>query len=118
MISQHLEAAVLVTLHVAVVAGVGLRVVLARHAPGSAVAWILLTAVVPVVGVAAYALIGERPIGRRRPDYAREFFARLPAAVRCTPSGRMKAPGSARITASRSNSGSPCSRAKVRVTRR
>ena len=81
MISQHLEAAALIALHVAVVAGVGLRVVLARHAPGSAVAWILLTAVLPVAGVVAYALIGERPIGRRRADYARGFFARLPAAV-------------------------------------
>ncbi|MFO1394520.1 MAG: cardiolipin synthase [Steroidobacteraceae bacterium] len=81
MVSQHLEAAALISLHVAVVAGVGLRVVLGRHAPGSSVAWILLTALLPIAGVVAYALIGERPIGKRRADFARTFFSRLPASV-------------------------------------
>ena len=81
MATQHLEAIALITLHVAVVAGVGARVVLSRHAPGSSFAWLLLTAVLPVVGVIAYMLIGERPIGKRRADFARAFFAGLPAAV-------------------------------------
>ena len=79
--SQHLEAIVFMALHVAVVAGVGVRVVLARHTPGSSFAWLLLTAGLPVIGVIGYALIGERPIGKRRADFARSFYAGLPAAV-------------------------------------
>jgi cardiolipin synthase A/B len=79
--SQHLEAIALISLHVAIVAGVAVRVVLSRHAPGSSFAWLLLTAVLPGVGAAAYMLIGERPIGRRRADFARNFYAGLPAVV-------------------------------------
>lgn len=81
MASPHIEAIVLIVLHVAIVAGVGVRVVLARHTPGSSFAWLLLTAVLPVVGAIIYALIGERPIGRRRANFARAFYAGLPAAV-------------------------------------
>ncbi|HQR25274.1 MAG TPA: phospholipase D-like domain-containing protein, partial [Steroidobacteraceae bacterium] len=81
MASPHIEAIVLIVLHVAIVAGVGVRVVLARHTPGSSFAWLLLTAVLPVVGAIIYALIGERPIGRRRANFARSFYAGLPAAV-------------------------------------
>jgi cardiolipin synthase len=79
--SQHLEAIAMITLHVAIVAGVAVRVILSRHAPGSSFAWLLLTAVLPGVGAATYMLIGERPIGRRRADFARNFYAGLPAVV-------------------------------------
>ncbi|NJD32442.1 MAG: cardiolipin synthase [Gammaproteobacteria bacterium] len=79
--SSHVEAIALMLLHVLVIAGVGVRVILTRHAPGSSFAWLLLTAVLPGVGALLYLLIGERPIGRRRTEFARGFFARLPAAV-------------------------------------
>jgi cardiolipin synthase len=79
--AQHLEAIALMVLHIAVVAGVGVRVVLTRHAPGSSFAWLLLTAVLPGVGALVYLLIGERPIGRRRAEFARRFFAQLPASI-------------------------------------
>lgn len=49
-----------------ITAGVALRVMLTRHPPGSAFAWILLTAVVPYVGFLLYLLFGERPIGKLR----------------------------------------------------
>ncbi len=80
-LAQHLEAIVLILVQVAIAAGVGARVILTRHPPGSSFAWLLLVAVFPVVGLASYLLIGERPIGKRRADYARQFFARLPPAV-------------------------------------
>jgi cardiolipin synthase len=79
--AQHIEAIVLILLQVAITAGVGARVILTRHPPGSSFAWLLLVAVFPLVGLAAYLLIGERPIGRRRTNFARDFFAKLPAAV-------------------------------------
>lgn len=53
-------------LQLLIVAGVILRVVLTRHPPGSAFAWILLTTLVPYFGFFLYLLMGERPIGRLR----------------------------------------------------
>lgn len=49
-----------------VILGVILRVILTRHPPGSAFAWILLTIVLPYVGFLLYLILGERPIGRIR----------------------------------------------------
>lgn len=43
-----------------------LRVIMTRHPPGSAFAWILLTVALPYVGFILYVMIGERPIGRWR----------------------------------------------------
>ena len=43
-----------------------LRVIMTRHPPGSAFAWIMLTVALPYVGFILYVLIGERPIGRWR----------------------------------------------------
>ena len=54
MASQHVEAIVLISLHIAIVAGVGIRVVLGRHAPGSSFAWLLLTAVLPGIWFKGY----------------------------------------------------------------
>ncbi len=80
-IAQHIEAIVVIVVQVAITAGVGARVILTRHPPGSSFAWLLLVAVFPIVGLASYLLIGERPIGKRRAEFARRFFARLPPAV-------------------------------------
>lgn len=79
--AHHIEAIVVVVVQVAIAAAVGARVILTRHPPGSSAAWLLLVAVFPVVGLAVYLLIGERPIGKRRAEFARQFFARLPPAV-------------------------------------
>lgn len=43
-----------------------LRVIMTRHPPGSAFAWIMLTVALPYVGFFLYVMIGERPIGRWR----------------------------------------------------
>jgi cardiolipin synthase len=94
MYSAHTEAIALMLLHIAVVAGVGVRVVLTRHAPGSSFAWLLLTAILPGVGALIYLLIGERPIGRRRTEFARRFFAQLPAAVETLSGDERADPGS------------------------
>jgi cardiolipin synthase len=77
----HLEPTLLLAAHVAIVAGVGARVILTRHPPGSSFAWLLLVALLPGVGLVAYILIGERPIGRRRKAYAEQFYAELPATL-------------------------------------
>lgn len=44
--------------------GVTLRVMLTRHPPGSAFAWILLTVILPYGGFILYLLLGERTLGR------------------------------------------------------
>jgi cardiolipin synthase len=78
----NVDAVLPLIAHVAIVAGVGVRVILTRHASGSSFAWILLVAVLPGVGLAAYVLIGERPIGRHRKAFAEHFFAQLPEALK------------------------------------
>lgn len=72
-----------------IVAGVILRVMLTRHPPGSAFAWILLTTVLPYVGFLLYLAFGERPIGRLRARRLK-VASRLwidPARQRLTPLG-------------------------------
>jgi len=43
-----------------------LRIIWVRRPPGVAMAWILIVTIMPVVGLCAYLLIGERPTGRTR----------------------------------------------------
>jgi cardiolipin synthase A/B len=66
------------TLHLLLVVAVTLRVALTRHPPGSSFAWILLVLTVPVIGLGAYLLFGERPLGRWREKRMREFASELP----------------------------------------
>ena len=61
-------------LHVSVVLGISLRVIMRRPPSGVALAWMFLTAFVPLGGAVLYLLIGERRVGLRR--------ARRIAAVR------------------------------------
>ena len=56
----------------AIIVGTILRVILTRHPPGSAFAWILLTTILPYAGFALYLMFGERPIGRLRAKRLRE----------------------------------------------
>ncbi len=56
-----------------IVLGVTLRVMLTRHPPGAAFAWILITAVIPYVGFVLYLMIGERPLGRHREKLYRKL---------------------------------------------
>ncbi|GAH00809.1 unnamed protein product, partial [marine sediment metagenome] len=55
------------------------RAVLRPHRdPASRIAWVVVIAAVPVLGVIAYILFGETNIGRKRVDRAREVLASLP----------------------------------------
>ena len=58
------------------------RVMLRPHRdPSSRIAWVVVIAVLPVVGILAYLLFGETNIGRRRVYRAREVLASLPSSV-------------------------------------
>ena len=59
-------------LQLVIIVGTILRVILTRHPPGSAFAWILLTTILPYIGFALYLMFGERPIGRLRARRLRE----------------------------------------------
>lgn len=77
-----------------IVIGVFLRVVLTRHPPGSAFAWILFTAILPYVGFAVYLLLGERPIGRLRAIRYRRLLAHwysITSRNKLTPTGPLPA---------------------------
>ena len=53
-------------LHVAVLVAVALRLFSRRNTNGSAMAWLMLVILVPLVGVLMYLLIGERRLGPGR----------------------------------------------------
>ncbi len=58
------------------------RVLMRRHRqPAARIAWIAVILAVPVVGMAAYVLLGEINVGRRRVARERAVQARLPAAA-------------------------------------
>ena len=58
------------------------RAVLRRHRdPASRLAWVVVIAVLPLIGIVAYLLLGETNIGRRRVLAMRRVLARLPAAL-------------------------------------
>jgi cardiolipin synthase len=49
-----------------------------NRAPASRVAWLVVVGALPFVGIAAYLLLGEVSIGRRRVARVREAIARIP----------------------------------------
>jgi cardiolipin synthase len=57
-------ATLLTVLHVLAVAGIALRIFSRRSAAGTAMAWLLLTILIPAFGALAYLMIGERRLGR------------------------------------------------------
>lgn len=52
--------------HPLIVSLFALRIIWVRRPPGVAMAWILIVTIMPIVGISAYLLIGERPTGRER----------------------------------------------------
>lgn len=59
--------------------GVIARAVLRPHRePASRVAWVVVIAVIPVVGILAYLLMGETSIGRKRAARKRKILAAMP----------------------------------------
>lgn len=57
-----------IVIHAGLMAAVIIRVLLRRPARGVALAWLLLSVLLPYVGAILYFLIGERRISRRRAD--------------------------------------------------
>ncbi|MXU64663.1 cardiolipin synthase [Oceanomicrobium pacificus] len=78
-------SSLLVVLQFAALAAVVIRVIMQRPGPGVALAWLLLVAILPLVGALLYFLIGERRIhGDRlaRMDELRAEYAALTEAMR------------------------------------
>jgi len=66
-------------LHLTVQAAVIIRVLLRPHRdPSSRIAWVVVIAALPVVGIGAYLLLGEVNVGRRRVERMRAVLAQLP----------------------------------------
>ena len=64
------------------------RALLRRHRdPASRFAWVVVMAALPVLGIAAYLLLGETNIGRRRVSIMHKVLARLPDMTAVADSG-------------------------------
>lgn len=67
-------------LHPVVVLLFTMRIIWIRRPPGVALAWIMIVTIVPFLGLCAYFLVGERPIGRdrtRRINKAAPLYQRM-----------------------------------------
>jgi len=74
-----LEPTLIVALHVLAEVALIARVLLRpNREPASRVAWVVVIAGLPVLGILAYALFGEVSLGRRRVARLRDVLARLP----------------------------------------
>ena len=73
------ESAALVLVHMTVQLAMIIRVLLRLHRdPSSRIAWVLVIAALPVLGIVAYLLLGEVNIGRRRIERMRTVLAQMP----------------------------------------
>jgi cardiolipin synthase A/B len=73
------ESAALILLHMSAQAAVIVRVLLRPHRdPSSRIAWVVVIAALPVLGIVAYLLLGEVNIGRRRIGRMRTVLAQMP----------------------------------------
>ena len=70
----HLLTLAGIGLYWLLVAGVTIRVVLKRRAVSVSLAWLMISYILPVLGVACYFLIGELNLGRKRAERAKEMF--------------------------------------------
>jgi cardiolipin synthase len=76
---QGIAAIAAIVLHFALQAAVIVRALLRPHRdPASRIAWVVVIAAVPVLGIIAYLLFGEVSIGRRRIEKMRAVLSRLP----------------------------------------
>ena len=72
-------SAAMVLLHMTVQLAMIIRVLLRLHRdPSSRIAWVLVIAALPVLGIVAYLLLGEVNIGRRRIERMRTVLAQMP----------------------------------------
>ncbi|MBT8482230.1 MAG: cardiolipin synthase, partial [Myxococcales bacterium] len=63
-----------------------LRAILRPHRqPASRIAWVVVIAVLPIVGIVAYLLFGETSIGRKRIARAREVLSGIPLTAKPDP---------------------------------
>jgi cardiolipin synthase len=70
---------ILIILHILIQAALIVRVVLWPHRqPASRIAWIVVILALPVLGMVAYALLGETNVGRSRIERLRKILAGLP----------------------------------------
>ncbi len=60
------------------IAGVTLRILMKRRAVPSAMAWLLIIYILPLVGIIAYLSFGELHLGKRRAERARRCGPRRP----------------------------------------
>lgn len=58
----------LAVLHLIIIVWVFVRQVMARPAPGIALAWLLIVTLLPIAGIVLYLLFGERRTGRKRAE--------------------------------------------------
>ena len=73
------ESAALVLLHMTIQLAMIIRVLLRLHRdPSSRIAWVVVIAALPVLGIVAYLLLGEVNIGRRRIERMRTVLAQMP----------------------------------------
>ncbi len=61
------------------IAGVTLRILMKRRAVPSAMAWLLIIYILPLVGIIAYLSFGELHLGKRRAERARRCGPRRPS---------------------------------------
>lgn len=56
------------------IAGVTLRILMKRRAVPSAMAWLLIIYIIPLVGIIAYLSFGELHLGKRRAERAKAMW--------------------------------------------
>ena len=89
MSSIPFGAIIAVAVHVLVEALLIVRVLTRPHRqPASRIAWIVVIAALPVIGIVAYLLFGETNIGRRRTAKLRAVIAGMPAFPARSPGTR------------------------------
>jgi len=83
-------AAVAVAIHILIELALIVRVLLRPHRqPASRVAWVVVIAALPVIGILAYILFGEVSIGRRRMERLHNVLKAMPEFPRAVPGDEM-----------------------------
>ena len=81
--SDDSKSGVLYFVHKLIEFAVIARAILRPHRdPASRIAWVVVIAIMPIIGVVFYLLLGETNIGRRRVQRTKDVLARLPDMTR------------------------------------